>query len=172
MHTAVLRCQELSLICGFLLLHVCVYEMPQCNDDRSERNPSVCSSSRRKGFKQPRTHANSLTTKLAELNSNNPLWADVPSCAIAAVLVVAAGLVCCRPTIGQRGIQCGGTGGAGATLKPDSFMVLWIVSLMNFKASDKSYKTQVPESVWYYLDEVKRQTGRLLSTTVPVPQNY
>lgn len=33
------------------------------------------------------------------------LRANVPSCAIAAVLVVAAGLVCCRPTIGQRGMQ-------------------------------------------------------------------
>lgn len=34
---------------------------------------------------------------------------DIPSCASAAVLVVAAaGLVCCRPTIGQRGIELGG----------------------------------------------------------------
>ena len=44
-----------------------------------------------------------------------PPLADVPSVAIAAVLVVAAGLVCCRPTSGQRGIQCGATGGTRAS---------------------------------------------------------
>lgn len=34
------------------------------------------------------------------------MHSHIPSCASAAVLVVgAAGLVCCRPTIGQRGVQ-------------------------------------------------------------------
>lgn len=34
------------------------------------------------------------------------MYSHIPSCASAAVLVVgAAGLVCCRPTIGQRGVQ-------------------------------------------------------------------
>lgn len=44
--------------------------------------------------------------------SGPPWWrgeemhSHIPSCASAAVLVVgAAGLVCCRPTIGQRGVQ-------------------------------------------------------------------
>lgn len=39
----------------------------------------------------------------------SPALTDIPSEARAAVLVVAAGLVCCRPTIGQRGIQLGVT---------------------------------------------------------------
>lgn len=44
----------------------------------------------------------------------SPWWrgeemhSHIPSCASAAVLVVgAAGLVCCRPTIGQRGVELG-----------------------------------------------------------------
>lgn len=37
------------------------------------------------------------------------MHSHIPSCASAAVLVVgAAGLVCCRPTIGQRGVQLEG----------------------------------------------------------------
>ena len=56
-----------------------------------------------------------------------PPLADVPSCAIAAVLVVAAGLVCCRPTIEQRGIQCGATGGTRASLKPHSVSLSWFL---------------------------------------------
>lgn len=123
-----------------------VFEMPQCNDGRSERNPSVCSSSRRRDSSSP-GHMPIAWVQSWQSSTPTTPRADVPSCAIAAVLVVAAGLVCCRPTIGQRGIQCGGTGGAGATLKPDSFTVLWILSLMNFKVSDESNKTQVLESV-------------------------
>lgn len=96
--------------------------MPQCNDHHS-KVVDQCAGSRQQveGFKQPRPHANSLSTELAAPDSNAPSSRrTVPSCAIAAVLVVAAGLVCCRPTIGQRGIQCGGIGRTRASLKLES----------------------------------------------------
>lgn len=57
----------------------------------------------------------------------SPALTDIPSEARAAVLVVAAGLVCCRPTIGQRGIQLGGInqriGGASTEHSVTSFFV-------------------------------------------------
>lgn len=169
MYTAVLRCLKRSFNLWFP--STCVYEMPQCNDDRSKRNPSVCSGSRRRDSSSP-GHMPIAWVRSWQSSTPTTPRADVPSCAIAAVLVVAAGLVCCRPTIGQRGIQCGGTGGTGAMLKPDSHLVLWILRLMNFKASDKQQNAGSRERLWYDLDEVKQQTGRLLGTKVPVPQNY
>lgn len=72
-----------------------------------KRGPSVCRSSRRRDSASP---------------GNMPLaWANLPSCAMAAVLVVAAGLVCCRPTIGQRGMHCGASAWTEAWLKPELF---------------------------------------------------
>lgn len=71
---AALKGQELSFVCGFHLhVCVCVYDAPvQWRPFKS--GPSVCSSSRQQveGCKQPRPHANSLSTKLAVPDSNTP----------------------------------------------------------------------------------------------------
>lgn len=101
--------------------------MPQCNDHRSiqmwHHQCAVAAGSRWRGSSSP-GHMPTVWTRSWQCPTPTTPRADVPSCAIAAVLVVAAGLVCCRPTIGQRGIQCGGTGGTGrASLKPDRLLM-------------------------------------------------
>lgn len=63
--------QELSFVSIYMF--VCLCKMPRCNDDHS-KVVHQCAGSRQQveGFKQPRPHANSLSTKLAVPDSNAP----------------------------------------------------------------------------------------------------
>lgn len=118
-HAAVLRGQELSFVSLYMFVCVCV-RCPSAMTTIQKWLISVqAAGSRWRGSSSP-GHMPTAWAQSWQRPTPTPPQADVPSCAIAAVLVVAAGLVCCRPTIGQRGIQCGGIGRTRASLKLES----------------------------------------------------